>query len=272
MCYTNCEFETEIGDTMLKTETHRLLSYILEILELMVESGAEIYRVEESAIRICKAYELGRADIFATTSNIIVSVESSDGVIKTHTRRIRQINTDIERVHRLNSLVRRMTAETLELSVIEEELKSIRQTPTYTSWFTLFSYTIISGSFYLFFGGRNLTELAVSLLIGLMVGIIASALTKINANKIFIRFVASFFACSVALISKNTLGIIDSVDYIIIGNIMSLIPGVGLTNSLRDLFAGDSISGVLRLIEAVLLALAIACGYIISVFLIGGAI
>ena len=53
---------------------------------------------------------------------------------------------------------------------------------------------------------------------------------------------------------------------------MSLIPGVGLTDSLRDLFAGDSISGVLRLIEASLLALAIACGYIITTFIFGGAV
>lgn len=52
---------------------------------------------------------------------------------------------------------------------------------------------------------------------------------------------------------------------------MTLIPGVGLTNALRDLFVGDSISGVLRLIEAVLLALAIACGYVVASLMFGGA-
>ena len=52
---------------------------------------------------------------------------------------------------------------------------------------------------------------------------------------------------------------------------MTLIPGVGFTNALRDLFAGDSITGILRLIEALLLAFVIACGYIITTFVFGGA-
>ena len=56
----------------------------------------------------------------------------------------------------------------------------------------------------------------------------------------------------------------------IIGNIMSLIPGIGLTNALRDLFTGDSIAGLLRSIEALLIALAIAAGYFLSTVLMGG--
>lgn len=54
---------------------------------------------------------------------------------------------------------------------------------------------------------------------------------------------------------------IFSVDNIIIGNIMTLIPGIGLTNALRDLFTGDSIAGLLRSIEAFLTAMAITAGY-----------
>ena len=68
------------------------------------------------------------------------------------------------------------------------------------------------------------------------------------------------------------IGWISSVDMIIIGNIMSLIPGIGLTNALRDLFTGDSISGLLRLIEAALIALSIAAGYFLVAFLGGFAL
>ena len=58
-------------------------------------------------------------------------------------------------------------------------------------------------------------------------------------------------------------------DKLIIGNIMTLIPGIGLTNALRDLFTGDSIAGLLRSIEAVLTAFAIAAGYFL-VIVLGG--
>ncbi len=53
---------------------------------------------------------------------------------------------------------------------------------------------------------------------------------------------------------------------------MTLIPGVGLTNAIRDLFAGDVISGILRSIEALLFTLAISFGIMLPTLLWGGAL
>ena len=66
------------------------------------------------------------------------------------------------------------------------------------------------------------------------------------------------------------LHLISCPDYIIIGNIMTLIPGVGFTNALRDLFVGDMFTGTIRTVEAVLLAIAIAVGFAIPDLLLGG--
>ena len=92
---------------------------------------------------------------------------------------------------------------------------------------------------------------------------------KTLMNKIFSRLAATFLACALAFASVK-LGWIANIDKVIIGNIMLLIPGVGLTNALRDLFTGDSVAGLLRLIEAVLTALAIAAGYFLFVCTLGG--
>jgi uncharacterized membrane protein YjjB (DUF3815 family) len=89
---------------------------------------------------------------------------------------------------------------------------------------------------------------------------------KIAINKIFAKFISCFFATLIAFVSL-WLKIVSSVDAIIIGNIMVLIPGIGLTVALRDLFTGDSLTGILRLIEAVLTAIAIALGYVLFVLL-----
>lgn len=259
------------GEILNSEKTAQLLSNILEILEMMIESGAEIYRVEESATRALGAYDVKRVDVYATTSNIILSFESKDGMVKTHTRRIKQITTDIEKVHRLNALIRRITSERLDPAIIEEELQKIRTTPKYPPILTILFYGIIAGAFFLFFGGRALPDLLASLGIGLITGILVFLLDKIRANKFLVKFLCSLSACSLTFLLCR-FSLISHVDYIIIGNIMTLIPGTGLTNSLRDLFTGDSISGVLRLIEAALLALAIACGYIVTLFMFGGAI
>ena len=234
---------------MKTEELHTLVSCVLDILEMMIASGAEVYRAEESARRILKAYGMKRVDIYATTSNIILSVETTDGRVKTHTHRMSQITTDIEKVHRLNDLVRRVTVQTPDMPSLVAQIEAIKDTPQYPVWVTILFYGIIAAAFYLFFGGRNLLECVISFGLGIITGLLTKILDSISANKFLIKFLCAFTACMVTFLFK-TLSFIDNVDYIIIGNIMSLIPGVGLTNSLRDLFAGDSISGVLRLIEA----------------------
>ena len=133
------------------------------------------------------------------------------------------------------------------------------------------SYLLIAISFYLFFGGRDPVGLLVAATIGFLVGALSGLLGYFHANKFFARFACSFFLCAAAY-ACYYLRLIDRVDYVIIGNIMALIPGIGLTNALRDLFTGDSISGTLRFIEAALLALSIAGGYILTTVLFGGAV
>ncbi|MBQ6706625.1 MAG: threonine/serine exporter family protein [Clostridia bacterium] len=254
---------------MENPETYKVLSCILEILKMMIESGAEIYRVEESAIRMFKARGAKKVDVYATTSNIIVSIETSDGVIKTHTRRIGSITTDIERIHKLNALARDISSGQLTLYQIKQRIHTIQVAPTYSRFVTILFYGVIAGAFYLFFNGRNWVEFLCSFGIGLVTGVLSKAADHIRINKFWIKFICSFIACMIAF-SLRRFGVIESIDYIIIANIMTLIPGIGLTNSLRDLFVGDSISGILRLIEAMMLALAIACGYIITSFVFGG--
>lgn len=246
---------------MERNNTYHLLSCILKILKMMTEAGAEIYRVEESAKLIFKAYDFKDVDVYATTSNIIISVEDKDGVIKTHTRRIEKITTDIEKIHRLNDLVRKITGTAPDYEFIQKEINEIENTKNYPTYVDIAFYGVIAGAFYFFFGGREWLEFVLSLSIGLCTGLLSAFFDKLEVNKIMAKFLLSFVAALIACTLKS-FSVISHLEYIMIANIMTLIPGIGLTNSLRDLFAGDSISGVLRLIEAGLSALAIACGYV----------
>ena len=110
--------------------------------------------------------------------------------------------------------------------------------------------------------------MGVSLFVGLVVPFCLRFSEKFLSSKIFTRFLCSAVATLLAFLSVWC-GIIRSVDMVIIGNIMTLVPGVGLTNALRDLLVGDSVSGLLRLIEAILMAIAIAAGYFL-VAVLGG--
>ena len=239
----------------------------MDIGEQMLISGAEVHRVEESIKRMCAAFGFTRTDVFIITSSMVVTVFDKDSNIYTQTRRINSATTDLEKVHLLNALSRRICAEKLTANEIKDELSKALNRKTYPFWAECICYSVIAGAFTLFFGG-GVYEMLVSLFIGLIVRFGMLLSDKTVSNKIFSKFFSSAIATALAFVALK-LNLIPSVDMVIVGNIMTLIPGAGLTNALRDLFTGDSIAGLLRTIEAVLIALAIAAGYFIVVVLGG---
>ena len=243
------------------------LGCAMDIGEQMLICGAEIHRVEDSVKRICGAFGSTRTDVFIITSSMVVTVHDGEGGTYTQTRRILSTDTNFERIHQLNALSRQICAEQLTVAQIRVELDRIIVQKPYPFWVECVSYAVISSAFTLFFGG-GFVEAGIALLIGALVRLVIALSQKAAANRIFSKFVASFTATALAFAALH-LGYVSTVDNMMIGIIMTLIPGIGLTNALRDLFTGDSIAGLLRSIEAVLMALAIAAGYFLFVFLGG---
>jgi len=245
----------------------KLLSCAMDIGEEMLLSGAEVHRVEESIQRMCAAFGAERTDVFIITSSMVVTLRDKNGNTYTQTRRITSTSTDFEKLHRLNKLSRKICQNKLTENEIKSEFSWVQTRKTYPFWLECIAYAVIAGAFTIFFGG-NITEMLVSICVGAIVRFGISLCDKTVKNKIFSKFFSAAVATFLAFISVKC-GIIGSVDKVIIGNIMSLIPGIGLTNALRDLFTGDSIAGLLRSIEAILTALAIAAGYFL-VAVLGG--
>ncbi len=246
------------------------LNCAMDIGEQMLVSGAEVHRVEDSVGRICSAFGAVRVDCFIITSSMVVTVQGANGNIHTQTRRISSAGTDFDRLDRLNRLSRRICSEQLSMEEAREELDEIMAMRPYNRWIECAAYALIAGSFALFFGGEILESL-VAALIGCVLHFLVRMANRVAKNLIFSKFISSFFIAAMAYLSMR-LGVVKSVDCIIIGNIMLLIPGIGFTNALRDLFTGDSIAGILRMLEAALSAAAIAAGYFVLVFLMGGVI
>ena len=53
-------------------------------------------------------------------------------------------------------------------------------------------------------------------------------------------------------------------DMILIGDIMLMSPGLAMTNAVRNMLVGDTISGVVRLAESLIWAGALAGGFMLS--------
>lgn len=242
---------------------------IMDIGEAMLVCGAEVHRVEDSLCRMFRASGAERTDVFIITSSMVVTVHTPDAPPFTETRRIQNSETDFERLHQLNALSRALCQQDLPTKEIQTRFLGISHAKPYPRWLISLCYALISGSFTLFFGGGWI-EAVVAMVTGIAVSGVTLLSDRWIHNKIFVKFTASLVATALAYVAMR-LSVISSIDKVLIGNIMTLIPGTGLTNAIRDLFIGDSIAGLLRTIEACIAALAIAAGYFVVVFVTGGA-
>lgn len=249
----------------------KTLKLILEVAVKITEAGGEISRVEESVERVCGAYGSLRTDVYATTSNIIASVEVADGEVITQARNVDRINTNIEKLDRLNAIVRWMTETSPDELSVRRRLIEADNVKTPSTPLALLYFGVVACAFCVFFGCREIYAIISSFVLGMAVGGINEGLEHIRANKILIKFVCCTFAAFM-IRGLVQIGLFPSPDHITIGIIMTLIPGSGITNALRDLFSGDIVTGILRTIEAILTATAMAVGFALPGILLGGAL
>jgi len=245
-----------------------LLACILDMGEVLIASGAEIVRVEDTLTRLCTAYGFVKINVFSITSSIVLTAQCPDDRVITQTRRISARSTNLERVAQVNALSRKVCQNPLPVLEFRERIAKIRDTKSYSKVVLCLSYAIISACFSVFFGGTAWDALAAALS-GLWVFAIQQFLDKLNLNGVLYSLVASALTAIVVVLLVRC-GIGENPEMINIGNIMLLIPGVSFTTSLRDLTNGDTLAGLVGLSEAVIKAIAIAIGFAAVLLGIGG--
>lgn len=242
-----------------RNEADRLLDCALDIGEQMLLCGAGVSRVEDSITRICKAYGSSRVDVLTITASIIVTIHAPGFGSLTQTRRIQGGSNHLQKLHLLNQLSRTICETCPSFFYVEEKLKEIDETKTYSFGTQVLAYGIVSGSFTLFFGGNTL-DMAASVLIGILLKYVETLFRKFDIYPFFVTLVCSAFGgLTAAVLVRYGFGVHTSL--INLGNIMLLIPGIPMTNAIRDMFQGDTITGLLRFCEALLTAACVAFGF-----------
>ena len=148
---------------------------------------------------------------------------------------------------------------------IHECLEAIFGKPAYEAAFTCLGAILAAGGFAVFFGGTWRDGLAASILAFLFT-LIDKNVSHSRMNRIAYCFLLSFISGMIAIFSVKS-GIGENLDKIMIGGIMLIIPGVALTNSVRDLLLGDVITGLLRLCESLLVAASVAAGFAVALLI-----
>jgi len=250
----------------MKYDMERVLDLALDIGEEILRCGGEIRRAEDSLTRVCKAYGCERVDVFCITSVIILTVHA-DGRILSQTRRIAGYGNNMSQLEAVNALCRQICAQPGEPGDMKKRLAEIRSGLVMKRWRKWIGGIIGAGGFTLFFGGNAMDALCAAL-ISLMISAMDIFVYRNDINRLLYTLICSCLS-GLAAIGLVRVGMGQNTAAIMIGVIMLLIPGVALTNSVRDMLGGDVIAGLLRLVESVLLAAAIAGGFAMAM-LIGG--
>lgn len=237
----------------------KLIDLGAELGRQLMISGAEIYRVEESVTRLLTAYGLD-PQVFAIPNCLIVSIATPEQHPITRMYRIPAHGTDIELLEQCNSLCRRLCRE---CPPVEEAQMQVHQLSVasrqYPPRVYLLGYAAAASFFALFFGGGALDFLAAALC-GLAAGACLLFGRRLTSSNLFFRTAVCSALIAVLSSLLVKLGIGQNLDAITIGALMILVPGMALTNAMREIMAGDIFSGLNRTAEVILVATAIALG------------
>lgn len=240
-------------------EVKEVLNIALLSGEILLTSGSETYRVEDTIDRICSAYGI-ECESFVTPTGIVVSGwainKPSDSV--SLVKRIRDRTINLHNIELINTFSRDLQNTTISYDEAMRKLKGIETGPYFpfakrliAAGLTSFAYTVLlKGSFV-----DGIFATAISMLIYS----ILEQMKKWNISPYFGNFFCSFIA---GLLSVCVSKLIDSlnVNSIIVGSIMILVPGLAITNGIRDALHGDILSSQARVVEALIIVTSIGVG------------
>lgn len=237
---------------------NRIINLSTELGTLMLENGAETFRVEETMSRICHAYGITKVDVFVIPTNIIITIKTNKDDALSRTKRVTNRTINLDKISKLNNLSREIGFGNLSIENAEKELRNIFLEKEYSLHIKIIGFLVTASSFTLLFGG-NFKDAIISGIIGIILCLISFFLGIFKTNNFFVNILSGALATLLAIISVN-FNLASNFNEIVIGSLMPLVPGLAITNSLRDIIAGDLVAGSAKLIEAFLIAVGIAIG------------
>ena len=245
---------------MINAYQKKILILAIYAGEIMMKNGAEIYRVEDTITRICKACGINYIEVFATPSGIFVSLDKGgdENDTQTYIKRIKGTGTDLNKISMINELSREFTTTDLSVEAGMKILKKIDNQKSYPAGLRLLGAALIASCYCMIFGG-NMIDFGIAFPAGMICYAFSRFLARYETNFFIQGFCCCMLSAFIAVFASAT---IPNASYepIISGVLMIFVPGVAITNSIRDFLSGDMLSGLARMTEAVLTAISLAAG------------
>ncbi|WP_404820221.1 threonine/serine exporter family protein [Lacticaseibacillus songhuajiangensis] len=236
--------------------------------KILLENGAETARVEGTVEYIGKA---AGVDLSCHAAMTAIFVDANDNPL-THLVKVRTGDFDLRKVDAINTLSRQFVAAEIDYTQLKQAVAQVNVRRRDYSWPSkILGAGLVSVAPMLAFVA-TWQDLAWAFFVGIAGYLAAQWTGHINTTP----YIAVGVGGLVISLLANILQVVGwgtSADYIIISALMPLVPGVAITNSLREIIARHTISGMVRALDAIMTAGAIGAGVVVGaavVHLIGG--
>lgn len=238
--------------------TKEVLSLAVELADVMLRNGGEIYRIEDTVIHILKAYNVESFDVYVLSNGIFASANEDKDDSCSMIRHVPLGSVNLGKITLLNQLARDLCSHNCTIEEAWKRIDEAKNLPSYKKPKQVFFCGLGSACYAFLFGG-GILDFGFAFLIGLLEQLCLFWMDKHKMSR-FLRnvFTSAFVASCSILVLFTGLPVLQ--DKIVIGAIMPLVPGITFTTSIRDFHNGDYLAGTIHLIDALLTALCIAVG------------
>ena len=235
-----------------------ILDLVSSMGETLLLNGAEIARVQTTMEMVAKTYGKDDIDVFAISNGIFVTMREKDSSRCTQVKHVPLSSSNLGKVAMINQLSREIVENKIPLDDALAKMDQILKAPPTPFLLELAACAVGAACFCYLFGG-NFYDSVAALFVGMLLCACQKHIRKAKLSKMIQTVLESTIVTLGGLfISRLFPGL--NPDMIVIGGLIILVPGVPFTTSIRDFFNGDYLSGTIRLIDALLVALCMAIG------------
>ncbi len=226
---------------------------------IMLRGGAETNRVEDTMQRILNTSGAGTTEVLVLSTALMLTIDDPSISAISKMQRISSRGTNIGNICVVNQLSRQYCGGEISLDEMYRELKLLKEANRYPEWLCHVCTMLTVVMFTLLLGGKAV-EALLSVVSAVVLVAFQILVSKLQLNQ-FMFHMASL-ACATFFVTALVGGfsIPCNLELIIAGTAMPSLPGVAITNAIRDTLHGDYISGSARVMEAFVRAISCAVG------------
>ncbi len=237
---------------------------LLEIGALLMGSGANTNRVRLTIGRIAKSYGF-KVDFLITHHAIMLSLNDKKHHFFSEIKQTYALVPNFKMVSGISRLSWQIVEEKPSLETIWKEIERLKSLPSYPRIIVLSTVALACSSFCRLAGG-NFNEMILVFVASFCGLFFKQELTKKKVNPYFTVFLASFITAMLC----GGIGLWYPHEHdntTLVTSILYLIPGIPLINSMSDFIDGNSLNGIMRAINGIVISFAIASGLLIAILI-----